>query len=161
MKNWCRIRGPGGTDCRQQQPASRSGHSGSQSRKAILSEKPVAMNVENRLTIWSAWWRSAAFDLLCTTSGAGQDFALRKEIYDQRKPGEVYIIKNSPGAAQRQHARLACVYISEGGGMLLAWLGHHLWLWPCGWWCAKVKTSFLGGSGEISIILRWMTISRS
>ena len=92
--------------------------------KDIICEKPVAMNTEE------------LEDMIKVTSECGvkftvhhqrrfdKDFCVMKELYDQRKLGDVYMMKSSlygyNGNMHDWH-----VYISEGGGMMFDW-GVHL-----------------------------------
>lgn len=92
--------------------------------KDIICEKPVAMNTKE------------LDDMIKTVDECGvkftvhhqrrldRDFRIMKEIYDKKKLGDVYTVKNSlygfNGNMHDWH-----VYISEGGGMLYDW-GVHL-----------------------------------
>ena len=92
--------------------------------KDIICEKPVAMNVEELDHMVSVVKECGVRFTVHHQRRLDRDFRIMKEIYDQRKLGEVYTLKNSlygfNGNMHDWH-----VYISEGGGMLYDW-GVHL-----------------------------------
>ena len=109
--------------------------------KDIICEKPVAMNVEELDHMVSVVKECGVRFTVHHQRRLDRDFRIMKEIYDQRKLGEVYTLKNSlygfNGNMHDWH-----VYISEGGGMLYDWgvhlLDQVLWMMQG----AKVKTVF-------------------
>lgn len=92
--------------------------------KDIICEKPVAMNTEELDDMMKTVNECGVKFTVHHQRRLDQDFRTMKEIYDQKKLGDVYTVKNSlygfNGNMHDWH-----VYISEGGGMLYDW-GVHL-----------------------------------
>lgn len=92
--------------------------------KDIICEKPVAMNTEELDDMMKVVNECGVKFTVHHQRRLDQDFRIMKEIYDQKKLGDVYTVKNSlygfNGNMHDWH-----IYISEGGGMLYDW-GVHL-----------------------------------
>lgn len=109
--------------------------------KDIICEKPVAMNTEELDDMMKTVNECGVKFTVHHQRRLDQDFRTMKEIYDQKKLGDVYTVKNSlygfNGNMHDWH-----VYISEGGGMLYDWgvhlLDQILFMMPD----AKIKTVF-------------------
>lgn len=109
--------------------------------KDIICEKPVAMNTEELDDMMKTVNECGVKFTVHHQRRLDQDFRTMKEIYDQKKLGDVYTVKNSlygfNGNMHDWH-----VYISEGGGMLYDWgvhlLDQILFMMPE----AKIKTVF-------------------
>lgn len=92
--------------------------------KDIICEKPAAMSVEELDQMIRVVDENHVKFTIHHQRRYDPDFRIIKEIYDQKKLGNVYTIKNQlygfNGNMHDWH-----VYISEGGGMLFDW-GVHL-----------------------------------
>lgn len=109
--------------------------------KDIICEKPVAMNVKELDEMVQVVEECGVKFTVHHQRRLDQDYRITKEIFDEKKLGDVYLIKNLlygfNGNMHDWH-----VYKSEGGGMLYDW-GVHLidqvlWMMPK----AKIKSVY-------------------